>query len=77
VAAYEVEVARFTELRAIHGPGIPDGAGAAGPVLARRLDELRTGHRPTWAWPLPGGEQEWHRVARGHRAAGSWSWEHA
>jgi hypothetical protein len=75
VAAYEVEVARFTELRSIHGLGIPDGAGAAGPVLARRLDELRTEHRPTWAWPLPGGEQEWHRAARGHTATGSW--EHA
>lgn len=63
-ATYEAELARFTELRAAQGPRVPDGAEFAGPALARRLAELHTGHRPTWAWPLPGGAQEWRRIAR-------------
>ncbi|MFI1255115.1 hypothetical protein ACH4U6_15180 [Streptomyces netropsis] len=70
VAAYEAELARFAELRAVRGPGVPDGAGTAGPVLARRLLALRAEHRPTWAWPLPGGIEQWHRVAREHDVPG-------
>ncbi|MEV2256414.1 hypothetical protein AB0I94_38710 [Streptomyces sp. NPDC050147] len=64
VAAYESELARFTALRAAQGPRVPDGAEFAGPALVRRLDELRTARRPTWAWPLQGGVQEWRRIAR-------------
>jgi hypothetical protein len=60
--AYEAELARFRALKARH-PAVPDGAGIAGGVLVRRLEELRTGGRPTWAWPLAGGEHEWQRIA--------------
>ncbi|MEU9859620.1 hypothetical protein AB0D99_02020 [Streptomyces sp. NPDC047971] len=59
--AYEAELARFHALRARH-PAVPDGAETAGGVLVRRLEELRTGGRPTWAWPLAGGEHEWQRI---------------
>jgi hypothetical protein len=69
---YEAELARFTALRAAHGPAVPDGAGYAGPALVRRLDELRTARRPTWAWPLPGGAEEWGRIARGAVGDGAW-----
>ncbi|WP_128376308.1 hypothetical protein [Streptomyces cavernae] len=62
VAAYEAELARFTELSRRH-PGI-DGAGLAGPSFARRLDQLRAARRPSWAWPLSGGRAEWERLAR-------------
>lgn len=75
VRAYEAELERFTELRTVHGAAVPDGAALAGPPLARRLRELHTAQRPTWAWPLPGGEAEWRRVAQevtvGQRWAGS------
>ncbi|GAA3101928.1 hypothetical protein GCM10010449_26310 [Streptomyces rectiviolaceus] len=74
VATYAAELARFTELRAAQGPTVPDGAEFAGPALARRLDELRTAHRPTWAWPLPGGLREWRRIAR--EQVGEGGWEH-
>ncbi|MGW0608577.1 hypothetical protein [Streptomyces sp. NPDC002640] len=63
-AEYASELARFAALRARIGPRVPDGAAEAGPVLARRLAALRTGTRPTWAWPLPGGEDAWSRIAR-------------
>ncbi|MFE5735247.1 hypothetical protein ACFQ7A_30610 [Streptomyces sp. NPDC056528] len=63
-AEYEAELARFARLRARHGDAVPDGAGVVGPVLARRLERLRTEERPTWAWPLPGGRDGWGRVAR-------------
>ncbi|MEW1930428.1 hypothetical protein [Streptomyces sp. NPDC088360] len=74
VAAYEAELARFTELRAAQGPRVPDGAEFAGPALARRLHELRTAHRPTWAWPLPGGLPEWRRIAREQVGEGGWEY---
>ncbi|WP_171166542.1 hypothetical protein [Streptomyces sp. I05A-00742] len=61
---YEAELARFAGLRAVHGSAVPDGAAVAGPSLARRLRELPTAPRRTWAWPLPGGEVRWRRVAR-------------
>ncbi|WP_327351755.1 hypothetical protein [Streptomyces sp. NBC_01304] len=64
--AYETELARWAELRATHGPRIPDGTEQAGHALARRLTELHTGHRPTWAWPLPGGSAAWERIAAEH-----------
>ncbi|MEU6666964.1 hypothetical protein [Streptomyces sp. NPDC046727] len=60
---YEAELARFAELRTLHGTAVPDGAALMGPTLARRLRELHTAHRPTWAWPLPGGEAQWRRIA--------------
>ncbi len=71
VAAYEAELTRFAELRVLHGSGIPDGAEFAGPALIRRLDAARTGLRPTWAWPLPGGTKEWERIAH-EQTAGRW-----
>ncbi|MEU3991968.1 hypothetical protein OG301_37675 [Streptomyces platensis] len=71
--AYEAELTRFAELRVLHGRGIPDGAEFAGPALTRRLDAARTGRRPTWAWPLPGGTAEWARIAHEHTAG---RWEH-
>jgi hypothetical protein len=64
VGRYESELARFAELRAVHGPDVPDGAATAGPRLARLLHDLTTARRPTWAWPLPGGEEQWRRIAR-------------
>ncbi|MGN5381932.1 aminotransferase class I/II-fold pyridoxal phosphate-dependent enzyme [Streptomyces lasalocidi] len=60
---YEAELARFAELRAVHGSAVPDGAALAGPELARRLGELHTGQRPSWAWPLDGGETRWRCLA--------------
>ncbi|MGW6054661.1 hypothetical protein [Streptomyces sp. NPDC055189] len=74
VATYEGELARFTELRAAQGPHVPDGAEFAGPALARRLEQLRTAHRPTWAWPLAGGVQEWRRIAREQVGEGGWEY---
>ncbi|MFE5208904.1 hypothetical protein [Streptomyces sp. NPDC056600] len=68
---YEAELARFAALRVRHGDVVPDGAGSAGPVLARRLEELRTATRPTWAWPLPGGTEGWRRVVR-ETTGGAW-----
>lgn len=64
VGFYEGELARFAELRAVHGPTVPDGAATAGPQLVRLLHDLNTAKQPTWAWPLPGGEDQWHRIAR-------------
>jgi hypothetical protein len=64
VGFYEDELARFAELRTIHGPAVPDGAATAGPQLVRLLHDLKTAEQPTWAWPLPGGEEQWRRIAR-------------
>jgi hypothetical protein len=64
VGFYEYELARFAELRAVHGPTVPDGAATAGPQLVRLLHDLNTAEQPTWAWPLPGGEGQWRRIAR-------------
>ncbi|MFC9278527.1 hypothetical protein [Streptomyces collinus] len=72
VRDYENELARFAGLRAVHGSTVPDGAAIAGPRLARRLRGLDTGVRPTWAWPLPGGEGRWRRVA--HEVTGGREW---
>ncbi len=62
---------RQAALRARHGDTVPDGAGSAGPALARRLEDLRTATRPTWAWPLPGGTEGWRRVVR-ETTGGAW-----
>ncbi|MFJ2956599.1 hypothetical protein [Streptomyces sp. NPDC087270] len=72
VDSYASELARFAELRAVHGPAVPDGAATAGPRLARHLHELHTAHQPTWAWPLPGGETRWRRLAREATAGREW-----
>ncbi|WP_430383069.1 hypothetical protein [Streptomyces sp. P10-4] len=72
VRRYEAELARHAELRAVHGAAVPDGTATAGPTLARRLRELRTASRPSWAWPLPGGAQQWHRVAEDVTSDRSW-----
>ncbi|MEU5293428.1 hypothetical protein [Streptomyces umbrinus] len=64
VGFYEDELARFTELRAVHGTTVPDGAATAGPRLVHLLHDLNTAEQPTWAWPLPGGEEQWRRIAR-------------
>ncbi|MFD9590735.1 hypothetical protein ACFWBM_39305 [Streptomyces sp. NPDC059980] len=72
VELYESELARFAELRAIHGRAVPDGAATAGPQLARSLDDLNTAPQPTWAWPLPGGESQWRRIARDVTAREDW-----
>ncbi|MER5297469.1 hypothetical protein ABT382_36485 [Streptomyces pharetrae] len=64
VRLYENELARFARLRAVHGPTVPDGAATAGPQLVRLLHDLNTVEQPTWAWPLPGGEAQWRRIAR-------------
>ncbi|WP_432187205.1 hypothetical protein [Streptomyces sp. Tue6028] len=64
VGFYERELARFAELRAVHGPAVPDGAAIAGPQLVRRLHELDAAAQLTWAWPLPGGQAQWRRIAR-------------
>lgn len=71
VRDYEDELVRFAGLRAVHGPTVPDGAAVAGPRLARSLRDLDTAV-PTWAWPLPGGEDRWRRVA--HEATGGREW---
>ncbi|MDX2564852.1 hypothetical protein PV371_35100 [Streptomyces sp. TX20-6-3] len=72
VGFYENELARFAELRAVHGPTVPDGAATAGPELARLLHDLSTRGRPTWCLPLPGGEAEWHRLRREVTAGQDW-----
>ncbi|MER6346526.1 hypothetical protein ACWC10_16500 [Streptomyces sp. NPDC001595] len=72
VASYEYELARFAGLRARHGSHVPDGAAVAGPRLTRVLHELRTKQQATWAWPLPGGEDRWHRVAHEVTAGQAW-----
>ncbi|GGY61684.1 hypothetical protein GCM10010363_48930 [Streptomyces omiyaensis] len=64
VGLYEDEPARFAALRAVHGPAVPDGAAVLGPRLARLLHDLDAARRPTWSWPLPGGEDRWRRIAR-------------
>ncbi|MFC8393631.1 hypothetical protein [Streptomyces sp. NPDC057238] len=63
VGSYEDELARFAGLRALHGPTVPDGAATAGPRLVRLLHGLNTAEQSTWAWPLPGGEEQWRRIA--------------
>ncbi|MFD4318408.1 hypothetical protein [Streptomyces sp. NPDC058548] len=72
VGFYENELARFAELRAVHGPTVPDGAATAGPQLARLLQDLHTKEQLTWAWPLPGGEAVWHRISREATAGHGW-----
>ncbi|MFJ3640099.1 hypothetical protein ACIPRD_10135 [Streptomyces sp. NPDC090108] len=72
VDSYERELARFAALRAVHGPTVPDGAATAGPRLARSLHDLATKARPTWSWPLPGGEPEWRRIEREVTAGRAW-----
>ncbi|MEV6782998.1 hypothetical protein [Streptomyces sp. NPDC051098] len=72
VGFYEYELARFSELRAVHGPTVPDGAAIAGPQLVRLLRDLNMSVQPTWAWPLPGGEDQWHRIAREVAAGQDW-----
>ncbi|MGV9273247.1 hypothetical protein [Streptomyces griseosporeus] len=73
VDTYERELARFAGLRAVHGSAVPDGAAVAGPELARRLHHLHTAQRPTWSWPLPGGEERWRRIAREATGGTAWS----
>ncbi|ELS52534.1 hypothetical protein [Streptomyces viridochromogenes] len=73
VQRYEAELARFAELRTLHGAAVPDGAAVAGPSLARRLKELHTAPQRTWAWPLPGGQAQWRRVARAATARQGWA----
>ncbi|MFF9623661.1 hypothetical protein [Streptomyces griseosporeus] len=72
VESYERELTRFAGLRAAHGPAVPDGAAVAGPQFARRLHHLHTAQRPTWAWPLPGGEERWGRIAREVTGGAAW-----
>jgi hypothetical protein len=72
VGFYEYELARFAELRAIHGPTVPDGAATAAPQLVHRLQDLTTTEQPTSAWPLPGGETQWRRTAREVTAGQNW-----
>ncbi|WP_392666850.1 hypothetical protein [Streptomyces sp. LN785] len=72
VGFYEAELARFAELRAVHGPTIPDGTATAGPQLVRILHDLNTTQQPTWAWPLPGGEAQWRRIALEVTAGQDW-----
>ncbi|MCX4984198.1 hypothetical protein [Streptomyces sp. NBC_00572] len=72
VGFYESELARFAELRAVHGPTVPDGTALAGPQLARLLHDLNTAEQRTWAWPLPGGEAEWRRICREVTADRDW-----
>ncbi|MET9726035.1 hypothetical protein [Streptomyces zaomyceticus] len=72
VGFYEDELARFAELRAVHGPTVPDGAATAGPQLARLLQDLDTKEQLTRAWPLPGGEAEWARISREVTADRAW-----
>ncbi|MER6471218.1 hypothetical protein [Streptomyces collinus] len=75
VGAYGDELARFAGLRAVHGHTVPDGAATAGPRLARRLRDLDAAVRPTWAWPLPCGEERWRGVA--HEVTGGREWPRA
>ncbi|MCZ0983508.1 hypothetical protein O1L60_42645 [Streptomyces diastatochromogenes] len=70
--AYGGELARFAGLRAVHGPTVPDGAGTAGPQLVRLLHDLNTAEQPTWAWPLPGGEDQRRQAAREVTAGQDW-----
>ncbi|MGW4271295.1 hypothetical protein ACWEGQ_02780 [Streptomyces seoulensis] len=63
VGFYEYELARLAELRVVHGPTAPDGAATAGLQLVRLLHDLNTEEQPTWAWPLPGGKNQWRRIA--------------
>ncbi|MFD3613085.1 hypothetical protein ACFWXA_34480 [Streptomyces atroolivaceus] len=72
VGFYESELARFAALRALHGPTVPDGAASAGPQLVRLLNDLNTSQQPTWAWPLPGGQDQWRRIAQEATAGQSW-----
>jgi hypothetical protein len=72
VGFYEDELARFAELRAVHGPAVPNGATTAGPQLARLLHDLNTAQQRTWAWPLPGGEKQWCHIARDVTASQNW-----
>ncbi|MBK3545863.1 hypothetical protein [Streptomyces sp. MBT60] len=72
VGFYEYELERFAELRAVHGPTVPDGTATAGPQLVRLLHDLDTTQQPTWAWPLPGGEGQWRRIAREVTAGHDW-----
>ncbi|MBD0421607.1 hypothetical protein H0H10_21045 [Streptomyces sp. TRM S81-3] len=72
VGFYEDELARFAGLRAVHGPAVPDGAATAGPQLVRLLHDLNTAAQLTWAWPLPGGEARWRRVAQEVTAGQDW-----
>lgn len=72
VGFYEHELARFAELRAVHGPTVPDGAATAGPQLVRLLHDLNIAEQPTWAWPLPGGEAQWRHIA--HEVTTSQDW---
>lgn len=72
VGFYEMELARFAGLRAVHGPSVPDGSATAGPQLVRLLHDLDTVEQPTWAWPLPGGEDQWRRIAREVTAGQDW-----
>ncbi|MFC8273310.1 hypothetical protein ACFUJR_12430 [Streptomyces sp. NPDC057271] len=72
VDSYAYELERFAGLRAVHGPTVPDGAATAGPELVRRFHALDTAAQPTWAWPLPGGEDEWRRLAREVTAGRNW-----
>ncbi|WP_189710003.1 hypothetical protein [Streptomyces anandii] len=69
---YEHELARFAELRAVHGPTVPDGTATAGPQLVRLLHDLDTAAQPTWAWPLPGGQERWRRIAHEATAGRDW-----
>ncbi|MFE4687240.1 hypothetical protein ACFRNJ_41780 [Streptomyces sp. NPDC056721] len=72
VGFYEYELARFAQLRVVHGPTVTDGAATAGPQLVSRLHDLNTVQQPTWAWPLPGGERQWRRIAREVTARQDW-----
>ncbi|WP_250294439.1 hypothetical protein [Streptomyces atroolivaceus] len=72
VGFYESELARFAALRALHGPTVPDGAASAGPQFVRLLNDLNTSQQPTWAWPLPGGQDQWRCIAQEATAGQSW-----
>ena len=72
VGFYEHELARFAELSAVHGTTVPDGAATAGPQLVRLLNDLNIAEQPTCAWPLPGGETQWRRIA--HEVTTSQDW---
>ncbi|MEW2603057.1 MULTISPECIES: hypothetical protein [Streptomyces] len=72
VGFYESALARFAGLRAFHGPTVPDGAATTGPQLARLLHDLHTARRPTWSWPLPGGEDQWWHVAHEVTVGNAW-----